>query len=54
MVDFLIVDQASTYNEFLGRPFISEFKAAVSSYYYCVKFPTPNGTGTIRGDQKNP
>ncbi|KAL8492738.1 hypothetical protein ACS0TY_024076 [Phlomoides rotata] len=52
MVDFLIVDQASTYNSVLGRPFITEFKAAVSTYYYYVKFPTPNGTWMIRGDQK--
>ncbi|KAL8493324.1 hypothetical protein ACS0TY_024516 [Phlomoides rotata] len=52
MVDFLVVDQMSTYNGFFGRPFISEFKAVVSTYYYCVKFPTLKGTGTIKGDQK--
>ncbi|KAL8468797.1 hypothetical protein ACS0TY_031844 [Phlomoides rotata] len=44
MLDFLVVEQASTYNGFLGRPFIHEFQAAVSTYYYCVKFPTPTGT----------
>ncbi|KAL8523773.1 hypothetical protein ACS0TY_013660 [Phlomoides rotata] len=52
MVDFLIVDQALTYNGFLGHPFITEFKVVVSTYYYCVKFPTAKGTGMIKGDQK--
>ncbi|KAL8524782.1 hypothetical protein ACS0TY_014407 [Phlomoides rotata] len=44
VLDFLVVDQASTYNGFLGRPFLHEFKAVVSSYYYYVKFHTPKGT----------
>ncbi|KAL8513716.1 hypothetical protein ACS0TY_012998 [Phlomoides rotata] len=52
MLDFFIADQASTYNGFLGRPFIHEYKAAVSTYYYCVKFPTPKGARTMKGDQK--
>ncbi|KAL8524326.1 hypothetical protein ACS0TY_014054 [Phlomoides rotata] len=52
MLDFLVVEMASTYNGFLGRPFIHEFQEAVSTYYYCVKFPTPTGTGTLQGDQK--
>ncbi|KAL8469779.1 hypothetical protein ACS0TY_032583 [Phlomoides rotata] len=38
---------ASTYNSLLGRPFITKFKAAVSTYYYCVKFPTLKGTVSI-------
>ncbi|KAL8492090.1 hypothetical protein ACS0TY_023637 [Phlomoides rotata] len=47
MLNFLVVDQASTFNGFLGHPFLHEFKAVVSFYYYCVKFPTPKGTGTL-------
>ncbi|KAL8531186.1 hypothetical protein ACS0TY_007985 [Phlomoides rotata] len=52
MLYFLVIDQASTYNGFLSRPFLHEFQAAVSTYYYCVKFPTPNGTTTLQGDHK--
>ncbi|KAL8479039.1 hypothetical protein ACS0TY_030805 [Phlomoides rotata] len=52
MLEFIIVDQESKYNGFLGRLFFTEFKAAASPYYYCVKFPTSRGIGIIRGDQR--
>ncbi|KAL8483835.1 hypothetical protein ACS0TY_026502 [Phlomoides rotata] len=52
MLDFLVIEQTSTYDGFIGRPFIHEFQPAVSTYYYCVKFPTPTGTGMMQGDQK--
>ncbi|KAL8493362.1 hypothetical protein ACS0TY_024540 [Phlomoides rotata] len=52
MLYFLVVDQASIYNGFLDRPFMHEFKVVVSTYYYCVKFPTPKGAGTVKSDQK--
>ncbi|KAL8488925.1 hypothetical protein ACS0TY_025009 [Phlomoides rotata] len=29
-----------------------EFKAVVSTYYYCVKFLAPKGAGTVKGDRK--
>ena len=50
-VDFLIADCPSSYNVILGRPTLNRFKAATSTYYLKVKFPTPYGIGEICGDQ---
>ena len=51
MVDFLIVNCPSFYNVILGRPTLNCLKAATSTYYLKVKFPTPNGVGEIHEDQ---
>lgn len=48
--NFTIIDRLSTYNGFLDRPFVQEFKAAESTYYYCVKFPSKLGVETMKGD----
>ena len=50
MVDFLIVNCPSFYNMILGRPTLNCLKAATSTYYLKVKFPTPNGVGEIHED----
>ena len=50
-VDFLIVDCPSSYNVILGWLMLNRLKAATSTYYLKVKFPTPHGIGEIRGDQ---
>ena len=50
-IDFLIVDCLSTYNIILGRPTLHRLKAATSTYYLKVKFPTTHGVGEIKGDQ---
>ncbi|XP_075640470.1 uncharacterized protein LOC142612237 [Castanea sativa] len=50
-VDFLIINCPSTYNIILGRPTLNRLRAATSTYYLKVKFPTAHGVGEIRGDQ---
>ena len=50
-IDFLIVDCPLTYNIILGRPALNRLRAATSTYYLNVKFPTTHGVGEIRGDQ---
>ena len=50
-IDFLIVDCPSTYNIILGRSVLNRLRAATSTYFLKVKFPTVHGIGEIRGDQ---
>ena len=50
-IDFLMVDFPSTYNIILGRPTLNKLKAAMSTYYLKVKFPTTHSIGEIKGDQ---
>ena len=51
IVDFLIVDCPSFYNVILGQPTLNRLKAATSTYYLKVKFPTPYEIGEMCGDQ---
>ena len=51
-VRFLIVDSPSAYNVLLGRPSLNAIKAIPSAYHMVVKFPTTNGVGMVRGDQR--
>ena len=50
-IDFLIVDCPPTYNIILGKLALNRLRAATSTYYLKVKFPTAHGVGEIRGDQ---
>ena len=50
-LDFLVVDCPSSYNVIIGRPTLNRWKAATSTYFLKVKFPTDNGVGEVRGDQ---
>ena len=50
-LDFLVVDCPSLYNVIIGRPTLNCWKAATSTYYLKVKFPTKNGVGEVKGDQ---
>ena len=50
-LDFLFVDCPSSYNVIIGRPTLNKWKAATSTYYLKVKFPTDNGVGEVKGDQ---
>ena len=52
MIKFLIVDAPSTYNMLLGKPFLNAIRAIPSAYHMVVKFPTKNGVGMVRGDQR--
>ena len=51
-VRFLIVDAPLTYNVLLGRPSFNAIKAIPSAYHMVIKFPTTNGVGMVRGDQR--
>ena len=51
-VRFLIVDALSSYNVLLGIPSLNAIKAIPSSYDMVIKFPTTNGVGMVRGDQR--
>ena len=50
-LDFLVVDCPSSYNVIIGRPTLNKWKAATSTYYLKIKFPTDNGVGEVKGDQ---
>ncbi|XP_074325323.1 uncharacterized protein LOC141662425 [Apium graveolens] len=52
MLNFQVVKAASTYNAIMGRTGIHTFKAVPSTYHMVLKFPTRNGVGEARGDQK--
>lgn len=50
-VDFLVVDVGSSYNVVFGRSTLCLLKAVVSQPHLCLKFPTPDGVGIVKGDQ---
>ena len=50
-LDFLVVDCLSSYNVIIGRLTLNHWKAATSTYYLKVKFPTEHGIGEVKGDQ---
>ena len=49
---FLIVDAPSTYNILLSRPSLNAIRVIPSAYHMVIKFPTTNGVGMVRGDQR--
>ena len=51
MVDFLLVDQPSTYNAIIGRPTLNALRAVVSTYHLAMKFPAGEQVGEVRGNQ---
>ena len=51
-VRFLIVDAPSAYNMLLGRPSLNAIRAVPSAYHLVIKFPTGNGVGMVRGNQR--
>ncbi|XP_074290426.1 uncharacterized protein LOC141617145 [Silene latifolia] len=51
-IRYLVIDRLSTYNVILGRSWLHQMKAVPSTYHQCIKFPTPWGVETIRGDQE--
>ncbi|XP_074323564.1 uncharacterized protein LOC141660477 [Apium graveolens] len=52
MLNFQVGKAASTYNSIIGITGIHAFKAMPSTYHMVLKFPTRNGIGEARGDQK--
>ena len=51
-VRFLIVDASSAYNMLLGRPSLNAIRTVPSAYHMVIKFPTENGVGMVRGNQR--
>ena len=51
-VRFLVVDAPSAYNMLLGRPSLNAIKAIPFAYHMMIKFPTVNGVGMVRRDQR--
>jgi hypothetical protein len=52
MVKFLLVDRPSTYNAIFGRTTLNELKAITSTPHLSMKFPTEEGIGVMKGDQR--
>ncbi|KAK3039686.1 hypothetical protein RJ639_027027 [Escallonia herrerae] len=50
-IDFLVVKIKSAYNGILGRAGLNKLQAIASTFHLCIKFPTPNGIGVVKGDQ---
>ena len=51
-VRFLIVDASSAYRILLGRPSLNTAGAIPFAYHMVIKFPTTNGVGMVRGNQR--
>ncbi|GKV36702.1 hypothetical protein SLEP1_g44802 [Rubroshorea leprosula] len=51
-VRFLVVNMASSFNVVIGRPTLTEIRVVVSQSHLCMKFPTPMGIATLRGNQE--
>nr|XP_009626953.1 uncharacterized protein LOC104117589 [Nicotiana tomentosiformis] len=49
---FHIMDQDTAYNAIVGRPWIHPMKVIPSGLYQVVKFPTPWGVFSMRGEQR--
>ncbi|XP_062162167.1 uncharacterized protein LOC133869226 [Alnus glutinosa] len=52
MVKFLIVDRVSAYNAIIRRTALNDLKAMTSTPHLSMKFPTEEGVGVVKGDQK--
>ena len=50
--EFIIIDCLSSYNAILGRPALNKLKCFIAGHMLLMKFPTPAGTTSIRGDQQ--
>ncbi|KAK3014889.1 hypothetical protein RJ639_008461 [Escallonia herrerae] len=50
-IDFLVVKVKSAYNGILGRAGLNKLQAVASTFNLCMKFPTPDGIGVVKGDQ---
>ena len=51
MMEFVVVDLPSAYNVLLGRPALVGLGAVSSVRHLALKFSTPSGVGTLKGDQ---
>ncbi|XP_022158219.1 protein NYNRIN-like [Momordica charantia] len=51
MAEFVVIDGRSAYNAIFGRPIIHSFRVVPSTLHQVLKYSTPNGVGTVRGEQ---
>ncbi|XP_074352724.1 uncharacterized protein LOC141691871 [Apium graveolens] len=51
ILEFKVLNQESSHNVLLGRPFLREMRVITSIHHLTIKFPTPNGVGSIKGSQ---
>ncbi|GKV06071.1 hypothetical protein SLEP1_g18002 [Rubroshorea leprosula] len=51
-VRLLVVKMVSSFNIVIGRPTLTEIRVVVSQSHLCMKFPTPMGIATLRGNQE--
>ncbi|GKV49755.1 hypothetical protein SLEP1_g56488 [Rubroshorea leprosula] len=51
-VTFMIVKMESAFNAILGRATLCELKVVISQPHLCMKFPTPQGVGVLKGNQR--
>ncbi|GKV51993.1 hypothetical protein SLEP1_g58603 [Rubroshorea leprosula] len=51
-VSFLVVKMELAFNAILGRATLCELKAVISQPHLCMKFPTSQGVGVLKGNQK--
>ncbi|GKU96145.1 hypothetical protein SLEP1_g9416 [Rubroshorea leprosula] len=49
---FLVIKMESAFNAILGRATLCELKVVISQPHLCMKFPTPQGIGVLKGNQK--
>ncbi|XP_074326905.1 uncharacterized protein LOC141664850 [Apium graveolens] len=49
MLEFKVLNQESSHNVLLGRPFLREMRVITSIHHLTIKFPMPNGVGSIKG-----
>jgi hypothetical protein len=52
MVKFLVMARCSVYNAILGRTELNELKAVKLTPHQRLKFPTEEGFGVQKGDQR--
>ncbi|XP_074326858.1 uncharacterized protein LOC141664805 [Apium graveolens] len=51
MLEFKVLNQESSHNVLLRRPFLREMRVITSIHHLTIKFPMPNGVGSIKGSQ---
>ncbi|GKV20141.1 hypothetical protein SLEP1_g30302 [Rubroshorea leprosula] len=51
-VSFLVIKMESAFNAILGRATLCELKAVIFQPHLCMKFPTPQGVGVLKRNQK--
>ncbi|CAA7041859.1 unnamed protein product [Microthlaspi erraticum] len=52
IVKFIVMDKPGIYNAIFGTPWLHNMKAVISTFHQCVKFPTPSGIFTLRGNER--